>query len=83
MSVVPAELDRVGPNRLHALDLQVRANRGRVEHALAGPFIPASCTRAFAPEQVIKYTVDAVVRPGQFEDLVSLKGPDICGRIGH
>jgi hypothetical protein len=83
MAVVPAKLDRIRADRLHAFDLQVRSNGGRIDYALARPLILARSARTFAPEHVIKDTIDAVVGPGQFEDLVGLKGPDICGRLGH
>ena len=71
MAVVPDEPDGVAADRLHPFELEVGADRGRVEDPFAGPLVPAGGARAFAPEVAIGEAVDPVVGPGQFEDLLA------------
>ena len=80
--VAPDEPDGVAADRLHAFELEVVVNRRGVEDALAGPFVPTGRARAFAPDVTIREAVDAFVSPGQLQDLVARKGPNVARRIG-
>src|SRR5262249_13932766 len=83
MAVIPGELDRVGADVLHPHQFQVRAKRRRVEHPFARPFVATGGAGAFTADQLIRQTVNAMIRPGHLEDLVALERTDVRGRLVH
>jgi len=83
MTIVPDKPNRVAADGLHAFELEVGPDRRGVENPLAGPFVAAGRARAFAPEIMIGEAVDALIGPGEFENLFRLVGPDVAGWVGH
>src|SRR5204862_1359824 len=83
VAVVPGEADGVVADVFHALELQVRADRRRVQHALAGPLVAARGARALGAEVAVSEPADLALLPRQLEDLLSLEGSDVGGGLAH
>ena len=78
VAVVPAEANRVVADRLHPFELEVGADRRRVEDPLAGPLVAARGAGALAAEVAVRRAGGRAVLPGQFEDLLPLVGADVA-----
>ncbi len=74
MPVVPNQANRVAADGLHTFELQVGPDRRRVQNPLAGPLVSARGARALGPDMPVRYPVNPLVGPGQFQDLVGLMG---------
>jgi hypothetical protein len=83
VAIAPGELDGIGADWVHALELEIGRKRFGPEDSLTGPLVSAASTWALGAEEQVGKAIDLGVGPRHFQNLLALEGSDVAGTIGH